>query len=27
VEFKAHMERSGGEVKAAVERMTTHLKQ
>ena len=26
-EFKAHMEKSGGEVRAAVERMTTHLKQ
>jgi hypothetical protein len=26
-EFKAHMEKSGGELKAAVERMTTHLKQ
>lgn len=26
-EFKAHMDKSGGEVKAAVERMTTHLKQ
>jgi hypothetical protein len=26
-EFKAHMEKAGGEVKAAVERMTTHLKQ
>jgi hypothetical protein len=26
-EFKAHMEKAGGEVKAAVDRMTTHLKQ
>jgi hypothetical protein len=26
-EFKAHMDKSGGELKAAVERMTTHLKQ
>jgi hypothetical protein len=26
-EFKANMEKAGGEVKAAVERMTTHLKQ
>jgi hypothetical protein len=25
-EFKAHMEKSGEEVKAAVDRMTTHLK-
>ena len=26
-QFKAQMEKTGGEVKAAVERMTTHLKQ
>jgi hypothetical protein len=26
-EFKAHMDKAEGEVKAAVERMTTHLKQ
>jgi hypothetical protein len=26
-DFKAHMDKSGGELKAAVERMTTHLKQ
>jgi hypothetical protein len=25
--FKAHMDKAGGEVKAAVDRMTTHLKQ
>ncbi|GAC1497985.1 MAG: hypothetical protein NVS1B6_03840 [Steroidobacteraceae bacterium] len=26
-QFKAQMEKTGGEVKTAVERMTTHLKQ
>ena len=26
-EFKAHMDKSGGELRAAVERMTTHPKQ